>query len=119
MTWWDDIRYFKPKEFLCSCCGEEHMEESFVRILDELRSRSMTPLKVSSGWRCPKHDEEIHGSGNHPTGLAADIACWSSGTRYILLRNALSLSIPRIGIGKGFIHLDTNPDKPRFVTWLY
>ena len=116
---WEGIRYFKPEEFRCPCCEEEHMDREFVQKLDELRSRSVMPLKVNSGYRCPDRDLAVGGSGNHTQGCAADIAVVSSQTRFIVLGNALQLGFKRIGIGKTFIHLDTCPDKPRFVLWLY
>lgn len=95
------------------------MDEDFVQKLDELRSRCLMPLKVNSGYRCPKHDAEIGGSKNHTQGYAADIAAVSSQTRFVILYNLLNIGFKRIGIGKIFIHLDTCPDKPRFVLWLY
>ncbi len=123
-TWWSNIRRFKPEEFTCKCgCGQgpEHMDVDFIRMLDDIRDRAGFPLVVTSGYRCPGHDAAVGGKGNHTTGKAADLACKDGIHRWHLLEAALSVHVPRIGIGKTFIHLDDigEDNRPAPVIWLY
>lgn len=78
------------------------------------------PLILTSAYR-PK-DYEVSkgrsGSSSHCKGLAVDIACTESLKRLELLKYALELGFNRIGIGRDFIHLDVDFDKPKCV-WLY
>jgi uncharacterized protein YcbK (DUF882 family) len=115
MAW----KYFTKDEMQCSCCGECKMDEHFMEMLDSLRRGVGKPLTVTSGYRCPKHDAEIGGGGNHTQGRAVDLRCGSSDLRYAILRLAIELGFRRIGIAKTFLHLDLVFDKPERVAWLY
>ncbi|MFZ9064655.1 MAG: D-Ala-D-Ala carboxypeptidase family metallohydrolase [bacterium] len=109
---WEGIQYFKPEEFKCSCCGEEHMNLHFVKLLDETRRKLGFPLKISSGYRCPDYNEKVSSGrdGPHTTGKAADIHIYYGDAR-LLLDEVMDV-FEGIGINqKGpvegrFIHLD-------------
>lgn len=121
---WKKIKHFKQSEFVCACCGVEHMDEEFMLMLDATRDEAGVPMNVNSGFRCDKHDAEEGGKGNHNTGKAADIATPSSNSRmrYLIVAAAIDVGFRRIGIAKNFIHLDncgTDEDKPVEVIWLY
>lgn len=76
------MRYFKLDEFRCRCCGE--LPEEFqgnvrvlvANVLDQAREKLGRPIRVNSGYRCPKHNAEVGGVANsqHMKGEAADIA---------------------------------------------
>ena len=54
---------FSRAEMSCRCgCGLDHMDEQFMKILQQLRNQ-LGPLPVTSGVRCEKHNHE---SGGYP-----------------------------------------------------
>ncbi|MFI5224600.1 MAG: D-Ala-D-Ala carboxypeptidase family metallohydrolase, partial [Nitrospirales bacterium] len=89
--------------------------------LDSIRSTIGRPLIVLSGWRSDEHNAEVGGvdSSAHTDGLGVDIACRESRLRFLILQAALNVGISRIGIAKGFVHLDADTSKPPQVAWLY
>jgi uncharacterized protein YcbK (DUF882 family) len=95
------------------------MDEHFMDMLDSLRAAVGRALRLNSGYRCPIHDKEEKGEGNHTQGKAVDILCEDSTLRYLIVRQAILLGFKRIGIGKTFVHLDMCGDKPQEVIWLY
>jgi len=120
-TAWELVKYFKPEEFKCPCCGKCDMDATLVFMLDTLREFVDEPLVITSGFRCMKYNEEIGGKKNsaHLKGKAVDIYCVSQIKRYKILMYALLLGFQRIGIGKDFIHLDIDLSLPHPRIWLY
>jgi len=114
-----NLRHFKLSEFDCHWTKENRMEADFLEALDELREQCGFPFIVTSGYRSPKHPlEEIKRvPGTHSQGIAADIAVSSGDQRRVLLENAFKLGFTGIGVGDGFIHVDTRAGKP--VVWTY
>jgi len=118
-------RWFTPKEFACRCgrcgLGIERMDPDLLERLDHLRDLVGGPLVVNSAIRCPAHNAAVGGSptSSHLNGHAVDIAVPGVAQRYNLLSAALSQGFQRVGIGKGFLHLDNDPGKPWGVVWLY
>lgn len=107
----DDVRpdvksYYSPKLLL---------------MLDAFRHRAGLPVILTSGFRCASYNKKIGGSpsSSHLDGLAVDIQATGSHERYHYLRAALACGFSRIGIGKGFIHLDVDDSKTSGVVWLY
>lgn len=72
---WEGLQYFKRAELLCKCCGSEDMDPTFMFKLDLARHAFGKPIRVTSGWRCKKHNMEISGSptSSHLMGRAADL----------------------------------------------
>ena len=112
-------KYFSKQELRCSCCGECKMDQWFMVRIDHAREESGFPWKVTSGYRCDEHDNEIDGMGNHPQGKAIDIETLTGTARFGVLRALVKDGFRRIGIGSNFIHVDTCEDKPQNVVWLY
>lgn len=122
------LRYFNRDEFKCHHCGENKMDEAFLVQLDELRHRCGFPLVITSGYRCPAHNQAVSTTGPkgpHTTGKAADLGV-SRGQAYIVVRHAIDLNFWGIGIQqKGatrFIHVDTLTEPqhaPRPTIWSY
>lgn len=77
MSDWDQIQNFTEQEFTCKCgCGETKMDLGFVKKLDTIRNDLGFPLVVSSGYRCPDHNDNVSSTGRdgpHTTGKAADL----------------------------------------------
>ena len=112
---------FSAKEFACRCgCGFQDINLGLVDILQNVRDNYPHPLIITSGFRCPEHNRNGGGSpeSSHLKGLAVDIACPDSTSRYILLRT-LVVYFSRIGIAKSFIHVDIDYDKTTGVMWTY
>jgi uncharacterized protein YcbK (DUF882 family) len=117
-------KYFTLDEFKCKHCGENQIKYHFVLELDALREQCGFPLVVSSGYRCPEHNQAVSTTGPngpHTTGLAADLAV-ERGQAYIVLREALKLGFTGIGVnqtGSGrFVHVDILNRKPPTI-WSY
>lgn len=126
---WDKKRwsYFKESEFMCKCgCTVNGMDEKTLDLLQELRIRCGFALMVSSGYRCPKHNDAISSTGltgPHTTGKAADLRV-DRNKAYHLLKHAMTMGFSGIGVAqKGavrFIHVDTIDDGlTRPTVWSY
>ncbi len=109
-------------EFKCPCCGENMIDPRVEGLHKSMEEEIGEKIKVNSGYRCPKHNEEVGGSetSSHLKGLAWDVDCDLSNPRYRILRAAILSGISRIGIGKGYLHLDIDRSKePTRCIWLY
>lgn len=118
------MKYFTASEFDCSCCRRNEMNEQFLAELDELRARYGKPLVVSSGYRCPTHNQRVSSTGAtgpHVQGLAADLRV-DRENAVKLLEIAMSMSFTGFGVSqKGivrFIHIDRVPRQTRTI-WSY
>ena len=71
-----DVRFFRPEEFHCRCCGQGSPARLLVLWLDLFRAAWGAPVIVNSGFRCSKHNIEVGGAekSRHLLGCAADIA---------------------------------------------
>jgi zinc D-Ala-D-Ala carboxypeptidase len=125
---WTKYPNFSKAEFDCKHTGNNEMQHSFMELVQLLRTAYGKSMRVSSGYRDPKHPIEARKagvSGAHTTGLACDFAV-ERGDAYTVLKLALELGFTGIGIqqkGSGrFIHLDTIPNsavQPRPTVWSY
>ena len=115
------IQHFKAHEFACPHCGDLKIDSHLILLLEDLREHLSKPLIVTSGYRCPEHNRKVGGVPNsaHTGGLAVDIRCLSSRTRYRILEFLLKRGIQRIGVGRDFIHIDIDDEKPKPVLWHY
>lgn len=123
-------KYFKDPELSCSCCGKNEMQQETVDRLDRLRELYGKPIRLSSAYRCPKHNATVSSTGAdgpHTTGQSADILC-SGADALILVGLALHVGFTGIGIaqkgphGSRFIHVDDiqpGGKQPRPWLWSY
>lgn len=105
---WADYPYFTKAEFDCKHTGKNEMQPEFLAKLQLLREKYGKPIIITSGYRHWTHPVEArkgHTTGEHTRGTCADIACTSGSDRYQIIRLALQLGFPRIGIAKTFLHL--------------
>src|SRR3990172_10272454 len=103
-VFWNTLRYFKPDEFDHS----DKMRLYLLRILDELREVLKKPIKIVSDFRTQEENDNLSKSvknSAHLKGLAVDIACPDSGSRYELLEAIYKIPIFRFGINKTTIHI--------------
>lgn len=118
---------FSSDEFQCGCgkCEIQYIEEGLIEKLQKVRDKFGSPIKVTSGYRCPEHNKKIGGAPNssHTAGLAADIQ------PKVVTLDSLDLLydvcydiFDNIGDGrnKKFIHVDDRPAKPSGKRkWIY
>ena len=114
---------FSRAEMSCRCgCGLDHMDEKFMRMLQQLRNE-LGPLPITSGVCCEKHNDQSGGSPKsaHRQSKGADIRIF--GPRALkLFEESRRIGFSGIGISqKGdkssrFIHLDI---LPRTALWSY
>lgn len=102
--------HFSEDEMACPCCGKCDMDETFMEALESFRVHFQIPLKINSGFRCPKHNAELRDSSPtsaHLRGRAADIS-WDefpAAKKFDLLDIAVG-TFHGIGIGKTYLHVD-------------
>lgn len=117
------LKYFSPSEFAkCTpSCKITDMDADFLSLLDECRERAGIPFVLNSAYRT-KSWEKSHGrngTSTHCLGQAVDIRCNTSANRFKIVKAALEVGIPRIGIGKTFIHLDIDKNKIQNIIFDY
>lgn len=116
-------KYFKEIEFLrCTpSCHESDMDPAFLLTLDRVREKAGIPMILNSAYRSEDHERKMgrDGKSAHTKGKAADIRCTTGSARFAIIRAALACNVPRIGIGKNYIHLDTDETLPQGVIWHY
>jgi len=125
----DSWRHFSLSEFACKgadCCGGlVLMDHGFIDRIDELREAVGFSLRISSGYRCPAHNQRVSSTGPngpHTTGKAADIDVDRTRSWYVL-REAMLMGFTGIGVhqkgSRRFLHLDDLETQPRPTTWSY
>jgi len=114
---------FARYEFQCSCgCSAQMVDPELAEKLQTVRDKIKKSIKITSGYRCLKHNGAVGGSpgSKHRYGMAAD---WRTTDRSI---NPVALGIIAQAVGFGgigiywhsrgaFVHTDTRTGK---VTWL-
>lgn len=112
-------RYFTAWEFACPHCNECFIDDELVNILDTIREEIKSPVIITSGYRCKKHNIEIGGApqSKHMLGIAADIISPKL-TLKELFRITENILGNRGGLGyypaRGFIHIDTRKEAVRW-----
>ena len=116
---WDNYPNFSKAEFDCQETGENEMQPVFLYELQRLRNAYGKPMRITSGYRSPKHSIEAakQRPGRHAQGIAVDIAV-NGVDAYVLLKLAFAQGcFTGIGVDKHFIHLDIAPDRKSL--WVY
>jgi len=116
------MKYFQPHEFACKCgCGRGYNEMSaeLLERLDEARERAGIPFVLSSAFRCPAHNRAVGGVSDsaHTKGMAVDIVCRNSQTRFAILKALLDAGFHRIELAPTWLHVDVDPDKTQDVAF--
>lgn len=127
MTW----ENFERSEFACKCgCNTNEIKDSFIDVLQEIRTKVGSPLVISSGYRCDKHPIEAAkpAPGEHNDGTCADIRV-SYRTAFEVNKAASNQpKVTAIGVsqkgdeGGRFLHIGIGPAKsgrPRPHIWSY
>lgn len=131
-------QYFTTEELECKCsCGAgsdpSHYDPALIIALTRMREQRGKPIIVTSGARCPQHNEDEKGGRNsaHLTtvnndvvGLqcrAVDILVFTGHERDEIMNIAHDVGIVRRGIAKTFVHIDVAKGSlyPQNVIWTY
>lgn len=124
------LRHFSLVEFACRHCGKAEMAPGFLRRLDDLREVLAAPLVVTSGYRCPAHNQAVSNTGAdgpHTTGRAADLRV-HGGVALRLVALAQQMGFTGVGVAQHgpragrYVHLDDLPastNRPRPWLWSY
>ena len=104
----------------------KNMSPKILEMLDLAREKYDKPIKITSGYRTKAYNQDLKKRGykaspnsSHLKGLAVDIACIDSKSRFELLDILLDVGFNRIGIASSFIHADIDMDKTCNVIWTY
>ena len=67
--------HFRLTEFQCRCCGCVKLHPELLVKLEKLRDAWGSPLILTSGFRCDKHNRKVNGAeaSLHLMGQAADV----------------------------------------------
>lgn len=120
----DTPSYFSDKEMKCKCgCDSCDMDINFLCMLNKARAIDGKPWKINSAYRCSKHNASVGGkkTSAHLHGCAADISAPTSARKFEIVSAAMQAGFNRIGVGKNFVHLDsdTSAGHPANVLWTY
>lgn len=126
----NQLRYFTHEEFDSpdEPGSGQHMDRQFLRMLDNARHVAGVPFRISNGggFRTEayntllcKRNPRASKNSSHKLGLAADILTPDLQTRYAVLTGLFRVGLNRVGIAKGFIHVDDDPAKAEDVCWVY
>ena len=122
------MRYFQIDEFDSRDVkgSGSNMDATFLSMIDEARAIANIPFKITSGYRTEEYNNKLIKLGykaskdsSHLKGLAADVQCTDSRSRYIMLNALNKVGFCRIGISDTFIHCDISTDKSQQVIWVY
>lgn len=96
------------------------LDIKLLSLLDNARTMADIPFHITSGKRDIFSNNEVGGvkDSAHLKGLACDIACENSTQAFLIIKGAIVAGFKRIGIGKGHIHLDIDPEKPQNVLFI-
>lgn len=116
-------RNFSARELACRCgcltpLGVDLNLRRLAPALQQLRDLAGSPIIVTSGYRCPKHNEAVGGSkgSQHMHGIAADV--WSRtltpGQLKVLAEKIPAFVNGGIGLYPTWIHVDIREGRARW-----
>ncbi len=116
-TW----KFFKLSEFECPCCNRNHISRTLVDRIDYSRQIAGMPFRITSGYRCKRHNSSPKVGGkprsSHLDGLAVDIRASSGAIKSTIVASLFASGIKRVGIYKTFIHADISTKLPYPMLW--
>ena len=116
---------FSESEFKCNCgtCGKGFNDLNAISFgrLCTARTLAGVPFIILSSIRCHTQNSISGGAENssHLTGNAFDIKATDSRIRFKIIEACLNAGFRRIGVSRGFVHVDDDQTKNQEVAWLY
>ena len=126
---------FTTDEMHCQCnygCGQNEMDDEFMRMLQALRDEAGFAFRISSARRCELHNSDISShhlkKGIHTYGKAVDVLTGHISTTKVLelIKQAQNIGFTGLGLNlrgdrKGrFIHIDNrDSDFSAPAVWTY
>lgn len=107
------LTYFSPEEV-------KGLDPELCAMLDIARARAGVPFEITCGLRSPEENAQLANSVSdsaHLTGLAVDLACSDSATRFAMIKGLLAAGFTRIGVYSAHLHADRDESKPQNVFW--
>lgn len=111
---------FKSNEFACQgkgCCSSVLIDDDLVEYLQQIRDYFDSPVTITSGYRCEKHNKAVGGAtgSRHTKGQAADIMV-KGAKPAVVAAYAESIGVRGIGLYETtrdgyFVHIDTRTKK--------
>lgn len=104
-------------------CKEEDISPELLSLLRSAQKLVGFRFTLTSGYRSKAYElsKGRRGSSAHckTPGLAVDISTVDSHTRFKVLAALLAVGVPRIGIGRNFIHADIDESKAHPIIFHY
>lgn len=109
---------------LSSCvpaCKIEDLNPALVDAIIMAQKMAGFQFTITSAYRSQAYERSKgrKGSSSHCKGFAVDVSARDSYARYKILIAAAYSGIPRIGVGKTFLHLDIDETKPHPIIFHY
>ena len=113
-------QHFNLREFQCGmgagcyhCGAVAYIDPQLTLLLEDIRNRVGSPIRILSGYRCEIHNAEIGGASNsaHVVGFAADLAV-PEGLNFVQFHEICQSMVKRYHGGCGgypeqkFVHVD-------------
>jgi len=109
-------KHFRAKEFACPCdrdeCRTVVVHWALIRLLERMREQIEQPLYITSGYRCPRWNQEVGGAPEslHLAGMAADVQASTDVQHLASIAEAVGAG--GIGVYPRHTHVDVGePDR--------
>ena len=105
-------KYFKDSEIV-------GLSPDLVKMLDMARDISGIPYIITSGFRTENTENGITqpDTGAHSRGLAVDLRCRDSRSRFLILKGLFAVGFVRIGDEVDHVHADIDISLDVNVVW--
>lgn len=116
---------------LSSCvpaCKTEDLHPNLVELIRRAQHLAGFTFTITCGYRSEALDRTKGRSGKSshcrtsngkPCSLAVDVSTRDSHTRYKVLVSLACVGVPRLGVGKSFVHADIDETKPHPIIFHY
>ena len=112
VTDWTIYPNFKEREFACRCgCGTNRVSKELLDMLQYARKLAAIPFVITSGCRCPAHNNTAstsqtsdHIADENTACVGVDISCTDPRKRFKIVTALLQAGFDRIGWHNRFIH---------------